>query len=238
MTIGIFNTLAGEGDFCTSNARHSWVYIGNLFTADDTAPVIRNEFGTPLVRALFASAEVCLRAEDVIAYVNSDIILFPDFAEALGELDKTYEKFLMVGRRWNWHHPRPLQSGESRDGPMQAKLISEIKSTGRLFNAATDYFAFRPGMYDYELWPDLAIGRYWWDPWILWHTMQLGIPVIDATEAVFAVHQNHPVGHRSWDKEGQRNLELAKEAVEAGIDLDDVPYYMTEDLRVVKRDGL
>ena len=72
----------------------------------------------------------------------------------------------------------------------------------------------------------------------MWFAMNSDIPVIDVTKAVFAIHQHHDPGHRSWDLEGQHNEELAKEAIKAGVDLDSVPYEMTENLRVVKRDGL
>src|SRR5579871_2392861 len=57
-----------------------------------------NEWGTPLVSDLFEQAER-LGQTPVLSYVNSDIILFDDFASALRRVAARTAKFLMVGRR-------------------------------------------------------------------------------------------------------------------------------------------
>ena len=36
-----------------------------------------------------------------LAIVNTDIILFPDFTQALGNVSKHKEKFLIIGQRWD-----------------------------------------------------------------------------------------------------------------------------------------
>jgi hypothetical protein len=43
--------------------------------------------------------------------------------------------------------------------------------------------------------PDLAVGRAWWDNWMIYNAKRHGIPVIDATKMVLAVHQNHDYSH-------------------------------------------
>ena len=70
--------------------------------------------------------------------------------------------------------------------------------------------------------PPFAIGRGYWDNWLLYEARRIGADLMDVTAAVTAVHQIHTYStvaglptHVSIDKhvyetkEGQRNLELA-----------------------------
>ncbi len=43
--------------------------------------------------------------------------------------------------------------------------------------------------------PPFAIGRPGYDPWLIWRAADLGADVIDATDAVWAVHQRHDYSH-------------------------------------------
>jgi hypothetical protein len=72
---------------------------------------------------------------------------------------------------------------------------------------------FRRGLYR-DLFP-FALGRAGFDNWLLWKAHSLKAPVIDASRAVMAVHQNHdyshhPQGERGvWEgAEAKRNREL------------------------------
>ena len=57
-----------------------------------------NRWGTPLISDLFEQAEK-LGQGTIVSYVNSDIILFDDFAQALVRVSAWSDHFLMVGRR-------------------------------------------------------------------------------------------------------------------------------------------
>lgn len=77
-----------------------------------------------------------------------------------------------------------------------------------------DYFVFPRGCGLAEL-PPFAVGRPGWDNWYLYHARRLGVPVIDGTSEIMAVHQNHGYGHvpmardGTWmGPEGDRNLAL------------------------------
>ena len=59
-----------------------------------------------------------------------------------------------------------------------------------------DYFAFSRGLYPPM--PPLAIGRFWWDNWLLWKARSLQAKVVDATKAVLVVHQNHDYSHTTY----------------------------------------
>src|SRR6202007_2713596 len=61
---------------------------------------------------------------------------------------------------------------------------------GRLDAAgAIDYFVFPKG--PFRNFPPFVIGRPWWDDWFLWKARNSNVALVDATEFVLAVHQNH-----------------------------------------------
>jgi hypothetical protein len=151
-----------------------------------------NEWGTPLVSDLFAQAEQ-LGSGSVVCYVNADIILFDDFAEAISRVSLWSERFLMVGRRTDLDVREPL---DFRDGGV-ASIANRARREGKLQIARSiDYFAFSRGLY--PAMPPLAIGRFWWDNWLLWKARSLGTNVVDASKAVLAVHQNHDYSHTTY----------------------------------------
>lgn len=46
--------------------------------------------------------------------------------------------------------------------------------------------------------PPLAIGRFWWDNWLVWKARSLDAKVVDASKAVLVVHQNHDYSHTTY----------------------------------------
>ena len=60
----------------------------------------RNEFGTPLLNGLFEKTQQ-IASNDLICYVNGDIMLIDDFMKTVTKVAATKKKFLLVGRRWN-----------------------------------------------------------------------------------------------------------------------------------------
>jgi hypothetical protein len=79
---------------------------------------------------------------------------------------------------------------------------------------ATDYFVFPKGFYT-QL-PPFAVGRAYFDNWLVWKALHQKAAVIDATGSVYVVHQTHDYSHVSggleWahrGKEAMKNIELA-----------------------------
>src|SRR5260370_42294344 len=56
-----------------------------------------------------------------------------------------------------------------------------------------DYFVYSRGLCDGLL--PLAIGRFTWDNYILWHARSRGSELVDVSSAVVAVHQHHDFSH-------------------------------------------
>jgi hypothetical protein len=146
-----------------------------------------NEYGAPLLADLFESAQL-LATQNLLCYVNADIILLSDFADALRHLLKVQDKFLMVGRRWDvrmdglWDFDAPDWEKSLRNYVLHHGV--QGPSPGN-----SDYFAFPRGLWASI--PALALGRGWWDAWLIYSARRRGAAVIDASSALMAVHQVH-----------------------------------------------
>jgi hypothetical protein len=151
--------------------------------------VRRNASGTPLVSSIFALARQA-SASPVLAYLNADMIVLPDFLDAARQAAAQAERFLIVGQRWDLDVRREIDFSPG----WEQRLRAEVQARGRLHApAGSDYFIFpRDSFTDM---PDFAIGRAGWDNWAIYHALRSGWAVIDATSAVAIVHQDHDYGH-------------------------------------------
>ena len=172
--------------------------------------VARNAHGTPLVDDLFTRAEAAARPGDLLCYINADIVLLDDFADAARRLARAKRKFLMVGQRWD----APVTDPIVFDDKWQAKLRDLAAAKGSLHKpTGIDYFLYSRGLFGRV--PPFAVGRTAWDNWLIYRARSLKAPVVDATGAVLAIHQNHDYAHgggfkQVWKgEEAKLNFELA-----------------------------
>jgi hypothetical protein len=166
-----------------------------------------NEFGTPLLDWAFREAAQQGSGE-VLCYVNADIILLPDFLAAVRRLPR--EPHLAIGQRWNCDITWPIDF--SADGSSLAEWAHQHGTLD--LGRGSDFFVFRRET-DFGL-PPFAVGRPGWDNWMMGRTLELGLPLIDITRSVTAIHQNHDYGHvaarsgSDWEgPEADRNRQLA-----------------------------
>jgi hypothetical protein len=147
-----------------------------------------NEYGTPLMSGYFQQAEEAARYSRM-CYVNADIMLFPDLLEAVARVD--LPKFVMGGRRTDHDVRRPVDFTR----PDWAEALREdARKNGTLHNfSAIDYFVYPCGMFG-EI-PPFALGRWYWDNWLVYRARRLGAALIDASACVMAIHQNHDYRH-------------------------------------------
>jgi hypothetical protein len=174
--------------------------------------VERTPQGTKYLGSFFDVAQQIAR-HDVLCYTNCDIILTPDFLDAIVRIRAAHDKFLMVGRRWDTDIDQPLLF----DQPDWADAVLEfaIRNGKQASGGWIDYFVFPQGLY-LGLLPAFVIGRVFWDNWLVWKARSSGAAVVDASKAIVAIHQNHdycyhPAGrHGVWsDEQSMHNLELA-----------------------------
>ncbi len=151
--------------------------------------VPRNAQGTPLVSALF---ELARRNSDspLLAYVNADILMLPDFVSGARALQAGGKPFLGVGQRWDLEVTEALEFGD--DWPVM--LQRRIKEHGSLHPpAGSDYFIYPRGCF--ERMPAFAIGRAGWDNWMIYWARRQGWLVVDCTAEITIAHQNHDYSH-------------------------------------------
>lgn len=225
-------SFQGHTAVIQKNALQSWIRLKPrpeiiLFGSDPgTAEVARDlnlrhvpdvavsKLGTPLVNDLFQQAE-SLASTNTLAYINADIILGPDFLDAVAAVQGKFHRFLMVGQRWDLDLAEPLNFD---DPEWHAALRRRVERGGNLHVvSALDYFVFSQGLWPQI--PNFALGRTAWDNWLVAQPLAAGVPVVDATPAILAVHQNHDYQHVGggepavWrGEEARRNQELAWES--------------------------
>jgi len=173
--------------------------------------VERNGFGTKRLDYLFARAQAIAQHE-ILCYINCDIILMQDFLRATERVRAMHQEFLMVGRRWDTDITEPLPFERPQ---WESDLRGLVSQRGRRRTAEwIDYFAFSRGLYGPDM-PSFVL-RVFWDNWLVWKALDSGKPVIDASRAVMAIHQNHDYSYHPRGKAGVwtgeeagRNAQLA-----------------------------
>jgi hypothetical protein len=141
-----------------------------------------------------------------MCYVNCDIALASDFRTALERVTRWHDEFLMIGRRWDLDVVAPVDFGAE---DWEQKLQGLALQAGRQRPPEwIDYFAFRRGLYHKKI-PAFVIGRPSWDNWLVWYARAANAVVVDASECVVAVHQNHDY---SYHPDGEMGVWLGEEA--------------------------
>jgi hypothetical protein len=204
--------FVGEFDGIQTAAISSWTTVADdvqvILVGDDGVDAAKrlnvdhkplsgyNEFGTPLVNALFAVGHDYAR-HDIMCEISSDIILSADCALAFETMLKYDDRPFMVGAR--------IDVDKDADGePRYAKHQG----------CAIDYFAYARGTLG-DI-PPFAIGRDIYDQWLLWAARhKWDMMTIDATDDIFALHINHARTPRD-DSFAAERLENDRLAIESG----------------------
>ena len=191
--------------------------------------IAASEYGTPLLGDLFRKAEAAAHFERM-CYVNADIILRSDFLRAAEIVQKQMPQSLIVSKRINLDTPELLEFSSSWEEGMKQRA----KSTGvDEHYSGIDVFVFPKGMYSDV--PDFAIGRLWFDHWLIKAVREQGLPVVDASHIAPLLHQRHDYSHAPggaaevWrGKETERNFQLYG-GVRHAYTLLDVTHELTPD---------
>lgn len=161
--------------------------IAHEFGLNQIADIRKTNLGTPLLSDAFTRMQEIAQT-DLVCYLNTDIVLLSDFLVGAECIHK--QKFLMVGRRWNFDVEEPFEFSLN----WEENLRNQVKREGNLFSEyGIDYFLFPRGIV--QEFPDFAVGRPGWDNWLIYHIRSIGICVIDATAEVMVIHQNHDYSH-------------------------------------------
>ncbi len=189
------------------NAIRSWLQMGSgvevLLLGDEEGmaqeakklgirhvpEIKRNSSGTPLISSLFEVGR-SQNNSPLLAYVNADILLFPEFLDSARKALSLTPQFLLVGQRYDLSVTRELKFAQG----WQERLKKECAEKGRLHKPmGSDYFVY-PRECFAEI-PDFAIGRAGWDNWMIYHARMQRWKTIDATNEIFIIHQDHDYSH-------------------------------------------
>ena len=170
--------------------------------------VRRNASGRPYLDGVFERAQEL--SDDVIAYVNADIILTADVVRAVDVCRRLARPYLLVSRRHEITIDTPLDFGPGWEEALRKRVADE----GLLAPEwAVDIFVFPSGAV--RRMPPFLVGRPGWDGWMVYHAREHDLPVIDATADLLLVHQDIEPGYargKAWewtDDESRHNLALA-----------------------------
>jgi hypothetical protein len=171
--------------------------------------IARNEFGTPLMSDAFVQART-LASHDILIYINADIILLPNFVEAVIKASQRFDRFLAVSKRINIDISSPIDFHASWESDLRKNIADHGKFAP---DSCIDLFAFPKS--SFERIPDFAIGRLWFDHWFIRAARKEGLPVVELSPFSPLIHQNHDYSHVTggldaiWvSKETQQNLKL------------------------------
>ena len=175
--------------FCCWVKKTDWLKLAQELGARHVAEVKRNSQGTPLVSSMFELAR-SHSDSPFLACVNADVMLTPDFIGVTCQVSEQVPEFLVVGQRWDLDVREELDFGTG----WETRLQQDLSQRGRLHPpSGSDYFIFPRSCF--QNMPRFAIGRAGWDNWMFYHARQAGWPVIDATQSLAVIHQDHDYSH-------------------------------------------
>jgi hypothetical protein len=189
--------------------------------------VVSDEFGTPLLNHAFNKVKE-LSSSKVIVQINTDIILTDSFLKAINRaLSLMNDKpFFMSGKRWDLGVTEKI---DFDDINWQINIINNAKKNGKLHGfSGMDYWVL-PANAPFEI-PPFIVGRPGMDSWLVYKSRFVKMPVIDSTNVIDIVHQNHDYPQKKKDFfeiEKKRNISLAGGQINM-MTLREADYILTE----------
>lgn len=149
--------------------------------------VEKTDLGTPLLSSVFRCAQKNAK-HNLLLYANADILFFPDILDSVKKIQMT--KFIISGRRWDMNIADEIDFKNQR---WVSNIRNELAKNGKLHSSSgMDYYIFPK---DLITMPPFAVGRQGWDSWLLYAMRQKRIPIIDASNSIVVIHQNHDYSH-------------------------------------------
>lgn len=191
-----------------------------------------NEQGRPFLNAMFK------RVQDMwpgphFCYANSDNML-AGIPKAFERVACKFPHFLMIGKRFDWLPKR----GNTEALAEMAEGWQDRPLRGRMHNEwALEYFGFTRGLF--RNLPQFLPGWPGWDNWTVLNALKVDLPVVDVTQVVSCVHQQHRSHWRSDVESPQYkwNMDLASDLVIPGAHggVEAAPWILRKDGKIVRR---
>ena len=196
--------------------------------------------GAPTLRGLLRTIESHAQTS-LVGFINADLLLFGLSATAHAASRAFGQApFLLVGKRCSLLPSMVPAQWTAHPGAQPSASALRSACAGRAGAAfAIDWFVFPRGLYPHARWPDIVIGHFHFDNLLLGEAHVACAEVVDATDAVVAVHVDHPSAKSSDRVAGNaHNMRLVPAAqtdprsIELG-DIDTASYW-----RAVRLDGI
>jgi hypothetical protein len=146
---------------------------------------------SPIVRDMIAKALPLIKTP-MVALINSDILILPDFSERIEKILKRYGfDIYMVGTRLDIKLNVCVDSEKNYEKVLKEERKIYDKSTSSdVF--ITSKFMWRKIIHEM---PEFILGRYGWDNWL--HTIAeiKGFRKYNCTDALTTLHCNHDHNH-------------------------------------------
>lgn len=153
-------------------------------------PEVRcNNKGTPLISSIFDLARR-VNESPCLVYANADILFLPELLDTIRSLASEKDRFLGVGQRWDLDVQEPLSFSSNWAGLLRERAKRDGQVHGQ---TGSDYFIFPRHCFT-EI-PDFAVGRAGWDNWMIFRGRWQHWAVVDLTESLIVIHQNHGYAH-------------------------------------------
>lgn len=175
--------------------------IADEFSFLHIKQVKHNIYGTPLLSDAFQKIKKIAKFP-LLGYLNCDIILLDDFIKAINSI--SLQKFLLIGQRRPLYIDKKLV--ELKDWQLTLKKMLK-KQKSKPISGGSDYFVY-PKKIDFPM-PPFAVGRLYWDKWLIYYARSSSIPIINATQVITAIHQQH---YQGFEKHGYGEINLGVEA--------------------------
>lgn len=184
--------------------------IGSSDTAkkldvENVTNVSLNEYGTPFLDSIFEDIKTRAKYENLV-YVNCDIIFLDNFRDTINLIYKKFanQNILVGGRRIDLDIKCEIDYG---DELWQEKIKNRIKNEGKVHGySGIDYFVFNKSL-PVKL-KHFVVGRPGWDNWFIYSAILNKIKVIDCTQNITALHQNHQRAYNGVDNDSKSNMKL------------------------------
>jgi len=146
-----------------------------------------SSLGTPFISDLFSKADKIAKYP-ILAFINSDIILPDNFLSTIQITSESMDKFLLTGHRWDININNIIKYNNEVE---RISFWNRVKAEGKN-HACTgiDYFIYK--RYQWKNIPNFIIGRDGYDNWLIWKARRMLLPIVDATDVMQVIHQNHP----------------------------------------------
>ena len=171
-------------------------------------PTAESHQGLPYLKQLFKAVAAKYKST-FYGFSNGDILYeygMIDTLVAVRDALRELKQALVIGRRTN------VSIGNSTRLFDPRRVTSAARQNGTLFqHDAEDYFFIAHNDFIWEQVPDIVIGRPGYDNFLVAKAWRAGVPVIDATNTLVALHQSGNDGAFTW--RNQANIAFNWDAI-------------------------